>query len=109
MRRGLLDGRAFVREKTRQPAADAVVRERIGAVGPHDGRVVRKKVVVEPVADTQVRCNARQHREQRLLESIQAGIEPRGRQHQPIDRSHAARHQAGSDQPAQAVAQQHQR
>ena len=67
MQRGLLDGRPFMREKSRQPAADAVVRERIGAVGLHDGRVVRKKVVVEPIANAQVRRDARQHGEQRLL------------------------------------------
>jgi hypothetical protein len=64
------------REEARQPAADAVVRERIVAVGLHHGRIVREVVVVQPVAHAQVRRDARQHREQRLLHPLRPGSSP---------------------------------
>ena len=83
--------------------------QRVGLVRRHHCRIVRNEIRIEPVADPQVGGNPGKHREQEPLKNIEAGIERRRRQHQPLQRPHAERHQPPRHQPAHAVPEHDQR
>ncbi|KAI1693656.1 RNA methyltransferase domain-containing protein [Ditylenchus destructor] len=101
--------RTALRQKPRQPRADAVMAQRIGAVGIADRRVMREIGNLQAVGNAQVGHQARQRAHEQLLDGRQTHVEGRRRQHQRIDRPDGTRHEQRSHQAAQAMAQQHQR
>ena len=100
--------RALLHDPLRQARRDAAVYQRVGHIGLHYLRIARHKVRLQAVVHAQVRCQFWQQGQQYFLHDVGRGGQGRGRHDQTVHRAQLRGHGVGSDQAAQAVAQQNQ-
>jgi len=118
LRRAGAHGLACGFEPQRQPAADAVVHQRVGHIGLHGGRVVADPLGLEPIGHGHIRRQASHRGQQQLLDRVEWQRQRGRRQHQRLDRATPGgvflrrgqgRDEAPGDGTTQAVTHQQQR